>query len=118
LEKHAQLVDKEANALNISEGQKWRIEARTWRDESLADVLRRDTQESFSQYQSVLSWLDVKQCEQDNIYDCLSNAYCPGTCDWMSKNTTISSWMRHQPDQPYLWLKGKPGAGKNMAQED
>ncbi|KAE9985892.1 hypothetical protein EG328_006732 [Venturia inaequalis] len=114
LARHAELVDTEANAFNISEAHKWRIEARNWRDQSITDIKRQDKQESFLQYQSMLSWLDVKQSEQDDIFNCLSEAYCPGTCDWISKNTSITSWMRHQPEQPYLWLKGKPGAGKSV----
>ncbi|QDS73705.1 hypothetical protein FKW77_003346 [Venturia effusa] len=114
LTRHAELVDTEANAFSISEAHKWRIEARTWRDQSIANIARQDSQESYSQYQSMLSWLDVKQCEQDDIFDCLSEAYCPGTCDWMPRNAIISSWLRHSPEQSYLWLKGKPGAGKSV----
>ena len=116
LKNHADLVDKEANAYNIYEAHVWRQEARQWRDENLRDVARREKEESVAQFQAVQSWLDVKSTEQDDIFDNHCNAadQYEGTCAWILKNIKIVSWLRNQPDQSFIWIKGKPGAGKSV----
>ncbi|KAF4635514.1 hypothetical protein G7Y89_g2570 [Cudoniella acicularis] len=115
LNRHAKLVDKEANAYHIHEAHLWRQEARKWRDDSLREIARREKEESVAQFQAVLSWLDIKGAEQDDIFDSYSNEtdQYHGTCDWIFKNIKIVSWLRNQPDQPFIWVKGKPGAGKS-----
>ncbi|RFU23938.1 hypothetical protein B7463_g12396, partial [Scytalidium lignicola] len=98
LKKHADLVDKEANAYNIHAAHVWRQEARQWRDENLREVARREKEESVAQFQAVQSWLDVRGTEQDDIFDNHCNAadQYEGTY------------------QPFIWVKGKPGAGKSV----
>ncbi|KAF9784163.1 hypothetical protein IL306_008316 [Fusarium sp. DS 682] len=35
-----------------------------------------------------------------------------GTCDWLLRHETYTSWASH--DRGLLWIKGKPGSGKSM----
>ena len=105
-------MDKEANAWDIAEAQKWRKETRLWREESLSEIAKREREQVSAQYQSVLLWLEAKDSEQDDIFDALSNSSYPGTCEWILKNSKIVSWLRQEQHEPFLWLMGKPGSGK------
>jgi hypothetical protein len=98
-------VDKEATSLDI-------IEAKEWRKKAIVEMTKREKEISTSQMQAVLSWLQVKDYEQEDELDRLSNYCHPGTCDWILQNRIIRSWMKRGLDQPVIWLKGKPGAGE------
>jgi len=111
LSRHAEVVDKEANTQNILNTQKWIRDVRSWRDGNIADITRLEKEQSLTQYQWMLSWLEMKEAEQDEIFQLLSNNSRHGTCEWIVRNPTIKNWMRRQREQLFLWVKGKPGSG-------
>lgn len=105
LSQHAELVDKEANAHNIQLAQRFR-------DECRRESLRRESEHASKQYQAILSWLEVKDSDQDDLFNALLDESYPGTCEWITQNEVIRSWLRQDTRQPFLWLLGKPGFGR------
>jgi hypothetical protein len=104
-------VDKEANAQNISSTQQWIKDARSWREEDIANSTRQEKEQSLRQYQCLLSWLDMNEAQQDEILQSLSNACRMGTCEWIVRKPSMKDWMRRQREHAFIWLKGKPGSG-------
>ena len=105
LKKHVELVDKCANAVAIREAQRWR-------EEEHAKVLSQEKEISVKQYQSLLSWLDYQESEQQDFIDDIASNCHPGTVEWVHKNAKVQAWLRNSREQCVLWLKGNPGAGK------
>lgn len=110
LARHADLVDREANAFLISETMQWRQEA-------LQEKSRQERERSAIQFSAVLDWLGLEnnlncgQQHQEDVLDRLANDCCPGTTEWVSSQKKMKSWLRGST--PILWLKGKPGSGRN-----
>jgi hypothetical protein len=105
LAKHSELVDKEANSFDI-------VEAKEWRTRWLDEISKKEKARVASQFQDVLSWLEVSSSEQEDKIDDLSNRSHSGSCNWILNNQKTRLWMRKGPEQPIMWLKGKPGSGK------
>ncbi|CAN9203513.1 unnamed protein product [Alternaria alternata] len=112
LEKHATLIDQEANAYLISETMQWRREA-------LQAVAKTEKDRSTAQLTAALAWLGLEtvphcgQAYQDNLLHRLINDCCDGTTDWILKHQRMRQWLQHGRGGPILWLKGKPGSGKS-----
>jgi hypothetical protein len=116
LERHSDLVDREANALAITE-------AREWRERATQEAKRRKLEQSAAQLRHVLSWLgdgmtnqDTQdaQDEQDNRLDQLLGSCYPNTAEWVLTRPAVKSWLRTHGNKSILWLKGKPGSGKSV----
>lgn len=105
------MVDREANAFLIAKAFQWRKEA-----QELA--AKKELESRVTQLAAVLAWLSLEndphcgQSDQDGIYDQLLSDCCPGTTEWIVAHPQMKSWLKKDRDQPLLWLKGKPGAGK------
>ncbi|KAK8115310.1 hypothetical protein PG999_007379 [Apiospora kogelbergensis] len=116
LQRHASLIDKEANAYNIAEAKQMRQEIRTWRDECTEQLDRTEEEQGIKQYNSIVSWLRVDESDQLNIFHTLleeSNKH-PGTCDWILRNKKMTSMLQRKPDIPVLWIQGAAGTGKSV----
>jgi hypothetical protein len=104
LRKHSDLVDKEANALNISTVQDWRLKA--------FENLEKVEKERFdNQFRAVMTWFDVKDYQQDDILNSLIDKSHPGTTAWLLSNPEVTAWLGNSSKNPILWLTGKPGSG-------
>lgn len=111
LRKHAELVDKEANAYHIAESYKSRDESRAWRQRIQQEIDQKEKEQAHAQYQSVQSWLrtfDWERPEPSEIFDSAS----PGTCGWIVQNSRIAPWLRPGQETPFFWINGNPGSGK------
>lgn len=110
IRRHAELVDREANVFNIADAQRWREEARAWRDASMSDLLKNEERDAFINLQASLNWLMPTQSEQSSILDPLevSNA---GTADWILDLSAMKTWLKNTNSNTWLWLTGKPGLG-------
>ncbi|EFQ85929.1 hypothetical protein PTT_18969 [Pyrenophora teres f. teres 0-1] len=112
MQRHASLVDKEANAYSIAEVMIWRKEAR----EAAVKV---EKERSAAKLAETLSWLGIDQipgCDQsyqDNTLNRLSDDCCAGTTDWTSRHPRTKAWLQDGRGPLFLWLKGKPGSGKS-----
>lgn len=116
LDRHEQLIDKEANAHSIAEAQKMRKELRDWKDQSLSQIARVEAEGVENRYNSILAWLKVDESDQLSIFDSISsegNKY-PGTCTWALNNKKIRSFLQQGPSKPVLWLQGNAGSGKSV----
>ncbi|OCL07434.1 hypothetical protein AOQ84DRAFT_408982 [Glonium stellatum] len=110
LAKHTDMVDREANSLAITE-------AKEWRQRAIQEAAKRGMEQSAVQVQSVISWLGdsaAKQDQQDDLLDRLLSSCYPETSEWISGNSKVKMWLKNQPTQSLLWLKGKPGSGKSL----
>ena len=106
LEKHAEIVDREANAIDI-------VEAKAWRDKYVEDCKQREEERAVREFIAVLSWLDpaATNSNQEQELQRLLNKRHLDTCDWLLDNTKIKKWVGTSSSNPVLWLHGPPGAG-------
>ena len=65
-----------------------------------------------TQLRDVINWLAVEDHVQDDTLDRFLRRREPGTCDWILANHRLASWLEDNGDEPILWLRGIPGAGK------
>jgi len=116
LERHGDLIDRAANARNISEARQLRQDIRTWKEDSLEQVRQAEEHQATKQYQSILSWLRIDESEQLSIFESTFEEVSkfPGTCAWMLKNERICPWLQKKPSGNLLWLQGNPGSGKSV----
>ena len=105
LARHSELVDKEATAVAI-------VQANDWRTRWLEDLATQESKRTTSQFQDVLTWLEVARSEQEDEFDSLHSLCHPGSCDWIFEHPRIKSWIRQTPEHAVLWLNGKPGSGE------
>jgi archaellum biogenesis ATPase FlaH len=116
LDRHGDLIDRVANARNISEARQLRLDLRSWKEESLEQVKQDEEYNTTKQYRSLLSYLRIDETEQLSIFESVSEEVSkfPGTCAWILKNERISSWLQRKPGNNLLWLQGNPGSGKSV----
>ena len=105
LSRNSDLIDREANSINIAQAQEQRIKA--------DDEMEKQERARFTtQLQASLSWLGVEGAEQEDELVRLAELSHPNSCDWIQNQPKARSWMRLDKDNPILWINGKPGAGK------
>ncbi|KAH7343012.1 hypothetical protein BKA65DRAFT_587311 [Rhexocercosporidium sp. MPI-PUGE-AT-0058] len=107
LERHRDLVDREASTIAIIEAKKWRAKQQD-NLEQLEDE-RRDRQ-----LQDCISWLAIDDRSQEDALEKLSDLRQEGTCDWILESSQLRTWVEDRNAEPVLWLKGIPGAGKSV----
>ncbi|KAK8090378.1 hypothetical protein PG997_005339 [Apiospora hydei] len=116
LQRHEELIDKEANAHDIAEAKQMRQEIRAWREDCTEKLQRLEEEQSIKQYNSIMTWLKADETDQLNIYHMLleeATKY-PGTCDWVLQNKKMASTLQRKPDHPLLWVQGAAGTGKSV----
>lgn len=116
MNRHGELIDKEANALDIAEAKELRKDIRCWREESLEQVENFEREQAAKQYKAIMSWLKADESDQLAIFDAISregNRF-QGTCSWITKNSKLRSWLEKKPDLAMLWLQGNLGTGKSV----
>lgn len=89
---------------------------RDQRNENLVDVAKQEDEVSTRQYQAIVGWLKMDDTDQQVIFDSIASEADKNedTCGWILKEPTLVSWMRTQPETPFVWLQGNPGAGKSV----
>ncbi|CAI6339363.1 unnamed protein product [Periconia digitata] len=109
LDRHADLIDREANARNISVAQRKR-------DESYEKLEQEERLLGLQQYQSVVAWLKLDENEQTKILESIheEGLEFSGTCSWASGNGRIAAWLKNTPNDRQLWLQGNAGTGKSV----
>ncbi|KAG4441376.1 hypothetical protein IFR05_003133 [Cadophora sp. M221] len=107
LERHRDLVDREASAIAI-------IEAKKWRAKQQDNLERLEDERRDRQLQDCVSWLAIDDRGQEDALEKLSQRRQAGTCDWILKSLQLRTWVENQDAEPVLWLKGIPGAGKSV----
>jgi hypothetical protein len=105
LAEDCELVYKEAKTVNITE-------AADRRRKVLEEWEKNEEERSVSQFQTIISWLQVEDSEQEDELDRLYSLQHQSSCAWIFKNNKILSWIRLGREESVVWLKGNPGAGK------
>ena len=116
LKAHEELVDKTANAVNISEAREMRGKLEVWRQETLDKLTKDEAEQTAAQYLAIVGWLKLDEFDQVKIFDSIESEASsnPGTCDWILKQQKISAWMRCSQEASFLVLHGNPGTGKSV----
>jgi hypothetical protein len=105
LTRHRNLVDTEALSIEITEAKISRAQM-----QHSIDLKAKERQNT--QLRDVINWLAVEDHVQDDTLDRFLRRREPGTCDWILANHRLASWLEDNGDEPILWLRGIPGAGK------
>ncbi|KAG7294425.1 hypothetical protein NEMBOFW57_004496 [Staphylotrichum longicolle] len=94
LKQHQELIDKEVNAHNIVEAREMRETLKSWRAESLDQLVKEQTQMTARQMQGVITWLRLDDSDQIVLFDSLAKIgeEHPGTVDWILRKP------QHSPD--------------------
>lgn len=109
LARHRDLVDKEAMSIEI-------LDARSLRIQEQHRLEQREKDRRVSQLQDSIAWLAVEdRILEDDLYR-LSQRRQPGTCDWVLGISKLISWVADDDEEPILWLKGIPGAGRHPSE--
>jgi hypothetical protein len=104
LARNVELVDKEAQAISI-------VEAKACRSRAIEETAKREQDNLIFQRQAVISWLQTDiSLQEDELHTQLDRCHTD-TCNWITKNHKLSSWIKRGPGKKILWMKGKPGAG-------
>lgn len=113
LRKHRDLIDYEANALNITEAKAWRHEQLDlmlqWRVERASDLERAERDRLAAQTKEAVAWFGANEEQEDTLAKLLK--ICdPNVALWMLEEPTIRSWLSTSQEHSFVWLNGKPGA--------
>jgi hypothetical protein len=105
LRKQRDFLDAEAVSFDIVEAQNWRIKMEEW-------IKRREAEAKIAQLSHSIAWLAVDDSVQETLLELRSDRQYRGTCEWVAKVPQMISWNTDDCNEPTLWLKGIPGAGK------
>ena len=117
LRKHRDLIDAEANAIDIAEAKAWRStqmdHIRQWRAERVYDIETTERERLASQTKEAAAWFGANVGQED-IFAKFSSVCDASSDHWILKDRTVVSWLdQGGRDCPVIWLNGKPGAGKS-----
>ena len=117
LRKHRDLIDQEASTIDIVEAKVWRSQQleqiRQWRAERSKALETEERERLNVQIREAVVWFGAAQ-EQEDILARILRA-CDGTAGhWALQEPVIVSWLEQSRDNQFLWLHGKPGAGKSL----
>lgn len=117
LDRHGELIDKEANARNIVATQALLRQLEADRKEKLDKILEEGKLQTTRQYQEVLYRLQINESDQHSIWETLVSALPDSndiTCAWVMKHEKIESWLNSSGKHCLLWIQGAPGTGKSI----
>ena len=118
LRKHRDLIDAEANAINIAEAKILRNTQmdhfRRWRADQAYEIEKIERERLASQIRETVAWLGANEGQED-MFAKFSKACDASDSHWFLKDSSIISWLgRHGRDDSVIWLNGKPGAGQSV----
>ncbi|KAI1366204.1 hypothetical protein F5Y08DRAFT_302008 [Xylaria arbuscula] len=105
--KYSEAIDKEAATIDI-------VEAKQWRARMISQVISKEKDRHNRSRQSVIAWLALDNVLQDDNREKLLRDCLQGSCDWVTKQEKVASWVKVDSTLPVVWLHGKPGAGKSV----
>lgn len=105
LKKQRDFLDAEAVSFNI-------VEAQIWRMKMEEEFKHREAEAKIAQLSHSIAWLAVDDSLQEDLLELRSDRHYRGTCEWVAKVPQMISWNIDDCNEPLLWLKGIPGAGK------
>ena len=117
IRKHRDLIDAEANAINIAEAKDLRStqldQLRRWRADRAYEIEKLERDRLASQTREAVAWLGANEGQEDTFAK-YSKACDASDSYWFLKESIILSWLgQGDRDDPVVWLNGKPGAGQS-----
>lgn len=117
LDRHGELIDKEANARNIVETQLLLKQLEAERKERLDKIISEQKAQTARHYQEIVARLQVNESDQSSIWETLVGAVPAGaesTCAWALKHDKIASWLDSKGKTSSVWIQGAAGTGKSV----
>ena len=116
LRRHRDLIDREAEVLNIAETKAWRAiqteQLRQWRSEHIQQLEKDEKIRLAADARETFAWLNPPD-GQENQSTKLSRACQSKENHWILRNRHIESWLKDGRENSTFWLSGKPGAGRS-----
>lgn len=115
LRKHRDLIDQEANSVDIAEAKAWRRQQlgliNTWRAERAEETDRLERDRQTSATRAAMTWIGAGE-EQEDQFAKVLRASNDDHRHWALEEAKFMSWLAEGKDlSTVLWLNGKPGAG-------
>ena len=114
MQRHRDLIDAEANAINIADARGFRTEqmehSKRWRMDRVVEVDRRERRYIDSCKREAFAWLGATEPDADILFRLLRSC---SHVHWALAEPTITSWLDNGRDNPRVWVNGKPGAGES-----
>lgn len=98
-------IDREAVSIDI-------VQAAEQRQKEVEASAQRETQWRTQQLNTVLSWLEASDTDQEMKLEWLRSRCYGGTLQWATKSPKLRRWLQRVRGKQVLWLYGKPGSGK------
>ena len=118
LRRHRDLVDREAEVLNITEAKAWRAAQtellRQWRLEHTQQIEKNEKIRLDSNIRETVAWLSPPDGQEDLLTKFSRRCHSREN-HWILKNHHVKSWLKDGRESPTIWLNGKPGAGKSKS---
>ncbi|EHK45148.1 hypothetical protein TRIATDRAFT_198926 [Trichoderma atroviride IMI 206040] len=116
LKAHEDLIDKTANAANISEAKSMREKLETWREQEAIKFKREEEEQTSIEFQAVLNFLKMDETHQIKIADNLAAEadQNPGSGHWILQQPKSRSWAKCNHDTQFVVLHGPVGSGKSI----
>ena len=107
---HSDMIDREANSINIARAEQWRRNA-------AEETKNQEESEAIKQFKSSLSWLKANDVdvEQENELDDKTMRIHANSCQWIQDHRKVQAWRSAFDRDRVLWIHGAPGAGKSRA---
>ena len=103
LTRHSELLDREAAAIHFAAAK----EAAQKSQRQIEDI---EMQRKRTERKEVQQWLAVDD-DQEFRLERLVERCQPGSCEWIIRNDSISSWLNESRNRPSVWMSGNPGTG-------
>lgn len=117
MDRHGELIDKEANARSIVNAQALLRQFEAERKDKLETIAAEQKVEIGRNYQAIIARLQVNEADQLAIWDTLIGAPqggSEGTCSWLLKQEHVASWLSYDEKVHSLWLQGAAGTSKSV----
>jgi hypothetical protein len=116
LKAHEDLIDKSANAVNISEAREMRDKLEAWRQQEAIKLKREEAEQTSVEFQAVLNFLKIDEMHQAKIFDKLAAEadQNPGSGHWILQQPKIRSWAKLSCEAQFVVLHGSVGVGKSI----
>ncbi|KAK0110163.1 hypothetical protein ONS95_002814 [Cadophora gregata] len=118
LKKQRDFVDREAVSIDLVESKESRIRAQEEIEQrqksSLLLIEQNEAILSALQFQQSVAWFSIDEIAQGNRYEQLCQRRHDETCSWVLNHPELKSWMGSTAENQFVWLSGKPGAGKSV----
>lgn len=106
LQSHKRLLDSQGILVGVQEIQKIR-------DQIESERRQRQQDEEARRRREVFIWLAAADSAEDQETATEARSKYPMTGRWILQETLVAQWCdAHRQREPFLWINGKPGAGK------